>query len=119
LSGRRSVRREITAELGGFGGFAGLCDCVVEEASDCSGRMGADEAGDGLAVAEDGDGGDALDAVLGGERQLGVDVTSTPAEEREQPPQVVPTLGAAPPPRRRSLRSLPARRLRRRGRECS
>jgi hypothetical protein len=36
--------------------------------------VGADEAGDGFVVAEDGDGGDALDTVLGGVRLFGVDV---------------------------------------------
>src|SRR5581483_5591913 len=51
-----------------------LIDRLVEEAADRGGRVGADEASDGVAVAEDGHGGDALDAVPGGERPFGVDV---------------------------------------------
>src|SRR5262245_35886233 len=62
------------AGLGGFGGRTVLFDRLVEEAADHGGWVGADEADHGLAVPEDDDRGEALDAVLGGERLLGVDV---------------------------------------------
>jgi hypothetical protein len=55
-------------------GRAVLLDRLVEEAADRGRGVGSDEAGDGIAVPEDGDRGDALDAVLGGEHLLGVDV---------------------------------------------
>jgi hypothetical protein len=61
-------------ESGGFCGRAVLFDCLVEEAADRGGGLGADEAGDGPAVAEDGYGGEALDPVLGGERLFAVNV---------------------------------------------
>jgi hypothetical protein len=54
--------------------FAVLFDRIVEEAADRGGGVRADEACDGLSVAEDDDGRDALDAVASGELLFGVDV---------------------------------------------